>query len=155
MFRTPEPYAIDPLAPADPLVIMTARARVATPAADPAPPADPATPATPALLGITWKAAAIAGDPVLVNAVPTLQIGSDRRAGGESGSTSWFAEAQLNAATIRFGNVVSTLRGCTQSVTLQERAYYDALAGAATWAIDGDTLSLYSPGGTVLATFTR
>lgn len=156
MFRTPQPYALDPLAPSEPIVIVTSPARLASAEATPTPvPVEPTEPTALALLDITWKAATIGEDPILPRTKPTLQVGSDMRAGGESGCNSWFAEVQVDSSAIRFGNVTSTERGCGQSVSLQEKAYYDVLAAAASWTVYEDTLTLYGPSGKPVATFTR
>jgi putative lipoprotein len=152
LFRNLEPYTIDPLALAAPIVIvadLVASTDAASSSEEPA----PAPP--PAILDVTWSAVEIAGDPVIPRAAPTLAIGNDRRAGGLGGCNSWFAEAQLDDKALRFGSVTSTMKGCTQSINLQEQAFHAALAATVSWAISGDQLTLFGIDGKPLLEFRR
>jgi putative lipoprotein len=156
MFRNYAPYAVNPLAPIAPVLIVanlvgqptedTVSSSSSTP---------PAAPATPALLDTTWTATTLGGKPLLPRTAPSLLIGDDLRAGGNGGCNSWFAQAEIDGDSLRFGGVTATLKGCTQSINLQERAYFDALAATATWRVAGDTLSLFDAGGTELLSFSR
>lgn len=148
LFRNFEPYAVNPLAPAEPILIITSLVAETAPSTDPS--SESAPPAAPAILDSTWVVTAIGDTPVLDRAVPTLSIGPDKRAGGSGGCNSWFAQAQLEGDTLRLGSITSTLKGCTQSVNLQEQAFKDALTATARWQIDGDTLTLFGTSGVAL-----
>ncbi len=153
MFRNFEPYPVTPLAPAEPIIIVTnlvAQNDTTTDAST-----EPTTPAAPAILDSTWVVTSIGDTAVLEGSVPTLLIGADMRAGGTGGCNSWFAQVQLEGATLRLGSIISTLKACTQSVNLQERAFNDALAATLTWQVSGDELTLFGAGGKPLLKLRR
>jgi putative lipoprotein len=152
LFRNFEPYALDPLSPAEPVMIVTnlvgeARTAVSSSSAE-APAAPP-----PAILDVTWLPASIDGKPIAPRSNPSLAIGSDMRAGGSAGCNSWFAEAKLDGDSVKFGTITSTLKGCTQSINLQEEAFKAALKAAAMWRVENDELTLYDATGKTLIVF--
>jgi putative lipoprotein len=153
LFRNFEPYPVNPLAPAEPVVIVTNL--VAQTEASSSMSSEQQDPAPPAILDQTWTAATISGAPVLPRTTLTLAIGSDMRAGGSGGCNSWFAQAKLDGDMLRLGSITSTLKGCSQSINLQEQAFKDALADTATWRIEGDDLTLYGADGKSLIVFHR
>ena len=154
MFRNFEPYGVTPLAPpAAPILIVTnlvAQADATTSSS-----AEPEAPAKPAILETIWTATSINGTPPLPRSNATLSISSDLRAGGSGSCNSWFAQAQLDGDKLSFATIGATQKGCTQSVNLQEQAYFAALAATATWQVSGDTLTLYGVDGKPLMVFTR
>jgi len=91
LFRNFEPYAVDPLAPAQPVLIVTNLVGQLNPAT--ASSAEPANPAPPAILDSVWTLTSLGGTPVLPRTKPSLTIGADMRAGGSGGCNSWFAQA--------------------------------------------------------------
>lgn len=153
LFRNFEPYAVNPLAPAQPIVIVTNLVGQVNHAA--ASSEEPATPAAPAILDSVWTLTSLSGTPVLPRTKPSLTIGADMRAGGSGGCNSWFAQAEMSGETLRLGSITSTLKGCTQSVNLQESAFKDALAAVATWSVAGNELSLFGADGKALLVFQR
>jgi putative lipoprotein len=154
LFRNVEPYPVDLLAPAQPVLIVTSFVGRMAEAA----PADaPEATAQAAILGPTWTATTIAGEAVVARSTTSLQIGAVLRAGGLGGCNSWFAQAELDGAAIRFGGITSTMRLCfgEDARNKQERTFYDALAATATWQVIGDQLTLYAADGRPLVVFTR
>jgi putative lipoprotein len=149
-FRNAEPYAVDPLAPAGPiLIVVNFQAATGTPNAAGAP-AEP--PAPPPILDITWKAASIAGHPVARGSLSSLSIGSDMRAGGRGGCNSWFAQAAVSGASLAFSAVAATRMACTDdTLTAQETAFFDALAQTRFYRLDQDRLALLDAAGAELA----
>ena len=153
LFRNFEPYAVDPLAPAQPVLIVTNLVgRIETGASSSA---EPATADTPAILDVTWTATSIGGAAILPRTKPSLSIGSDMRAGGSGGCNSWFAQAEIDGDTLRLGSITSTLKACTQAINQQEQAFHDALTAAMTWQVDGDQLTLFGADGKPVLVFTR
>jgi len=154
MFRNADPYVLNPLAPAQPVLIVTNRfvtqADQASASSEPASPAAP-----PAILDVTWSATSIRGAPVLARSHPTLAIGRDMRAGGSTGCNSWFAQVELNGDAVHFGQIGATLIACPEPVTQQEKAFTEALSLSGRWQLSGDTLTLFGADGTVLLVFTR
>jgi putative lipoprotein len=145
LFRNFEPYVVNPLAPAEPVLIVTSFVGQQI---DPtASSEEPVVPPPPAILGSTWMADEIGGVPVVTRSTTSLAIGDDMRAGGLGGCNSWFAQVRLDGDAIRFGAVTSTMKACGQSINLQEKAFYTALAAAVTWRVAGDELTLYGADG--------
>lgn len=149
-FRNAEPYALDPLAPAEPILIIVSIVpkdeAVVTPEPEVAPPAPPP------ILDITWQAETIAGAPVARGVVSSLSIASDMRAGGRGGCNSWFAQAEVNAERLIFSAVAATRMACvSDDATKQEDSFFAALAATRFWRLDGDHLILLDAGGVQLA----
>jgi len=154
MFRNAEPYVLNPLAPAQPVLVVTDRFVTNTDQATAS--SEPESAATaPAILDATWSATSIAGAPTLPRNHPTLSIGSDMRAGGSTGCNSWFAQAELHGDAFHLGQIGATLIGCAEPVTKQETAFTQALAQSARWQVSGDTLTLFGLDGAALLVFTR
>jgi putative lipoprotein len=155
MFRNAEPYALNPLAPAQPLLITVNRFATdhdqAAASSEPA----PTDTAAPAILDATWTAVSIKGAAVLPRNHPTLSIGADLRAGGSTGCNSWFAQAELHGDALHLGQIGATLIACPEPVTQQEKAFTEALSQSARWQIVGDSLTLFGVDGMALLTFTR
>jgi putative lipoprotein len=154
MFRNFEPYAVNPLAPTAPILIMTNMVGQQPASASSSMPPPDAGP--PAILDVTWQATSIGDKPILPRSTPTLLISSGEfRAGGSGGCNSWFAQASLDGEQLRLGSVTTTLKACTQSINLQEQAFKDALAATTSWRIDADILTLYGADGKAVMVFKR
>lgn len=145
-FRNAEPYAVDPLAPAAPILIILNM----VPAGEAV--AKPEVVAPPPILGITWQAETIAGAPVARSVVSSLSIASDMRAGGRGGCNSWFAQAEVTGERLIFSAVAATRMACvSEDVTKQEDSFFAALAATRFWRVDDDHLVLLDAGGGQLA----
>lgn len=154
LFRNFEPYPVNPLAPEQPVLIVTNLVGQTTASsASSVEPVDPS--ASPAILDSVWTLTTLNNAPVLPRTKPSLTIGPDMRAGGSGGCNSWFAQAEINGETLRLGSITSTLKGCTQSVNLQETAFKEALGSVASWSVEGDQLTLFGADGKSLLVFTR
>jgi len=153
LFRNFEPYAVNPLAPVEPVLIVTnlvgqvqeqsAMSSAAT------------TDAPPALLDSIWMAVSIGDKPILPGTRPSITIGADMRAGGNGSCNSWFAPAQIDGDRLTLGSITATQKGCTQSVNLQEAAFKAALAATMRWQVSGDELTLFGSDGKALLLFRR
>jgi putative lipoprotein len=155
LFRNAEPYPVNPLAQAEPILIVTNLVAATSTEEPSAMSSEPASPQTPAIIDATWNATEINGAAPLPRSTTSLTIGSDMRAGGKGGCNSYFAQAQLDGESLHFGSVTSTMKGCTQGVNLQEKAYFDALAATAAWQVSGDELTLFGVDGKALLKFRR
>jgi putative lipoprotein len=149
-FRNDEPYAVDPKAPAAPIVIIVNfQGGSDTPVAADLP-AEPAAP--PPILNVTWNASSIAGMPVARGSVSSLSIGSDLRAGGRGGCNSWFAQAQVGEQTLVLSAVAATRMACIdETLSAQETAFFNALAQTRFWRMDQNKLTLLDTAGAELA----
>ena len=154
-FRNAEPYAVNPLAPEAPVsIVANFVGRLLQPAPEPDEPDEIV--ATPSILEQTWRAETIAGDPVLRNSDSTLSIASDMRAGGRGGCNSYFAQAELDAESLRFSAIAATKMACLdEATTAQETAFFAALEGARFWRLDADRLVLVDARGEELVRFAR
>jgi putative lipoprotein len=153
-FRNGEPYAVDPLSPATPIVIVTNFTGTLT--ERPATPVEPEAPATPEILDITWQAESIGGKPVVENARTTLSIASDMRAGGRGGCNSYFTQAELAGESLRFSAVAATRMACAAAeVTAQEESFFAALASTRFWRLRDGKLVLLDAAGRDIAILTE
>lgn len=149
-FKNAEPYLVDPLAPAEPIVIIVNfTGSLGTPDVTDMP-LEPAAP--PAILNVTWNAQTIAGNPVARGSVSSLSIAPDMRAGGRGGCNSWFAQAQVGEQSLVLSAVAATRMACTDdALTAQETAFFNVLAETRFWRLDQDRLTLLDTAGTELA----
>lgn len=153
MFRNFQPYAVNPLAPAAPIAIVTSL--VSGPAPDASSSAEPATAIPPAILDATWTATRIGDAGVTGVDGPTLALVGNQRAGGSGGCNSWFAVVELSQEAIRFGDIAATKKSCGASKDAREQSYFAALSKAATWSVEGTVLTLYDAEAKPLAMFAR
>ncbi|MDB5542157.1 MAG: hypothetical protein JWQ89_3884 [Devosia sp.] len=154
-FRSTEPFAIDPLAPAAPILIVVSLAphEEAEPAAVQP---EPQPVAPPPILDITWQADSIGGVPVARGIVSSLSIAPDMRAGGRGGCNSWFAQAQLGSERLVFSAVAATRMAClSEDATRQEDSFFSALADTRFWRMSGEHLVLVDGSGVELARLSR
>jgi putative lipoprotein len=154
-FRNTEPFRLAPLAPATrPTIITSFVGRIAQSSGPSVTPAAPEGDSS--LVNVTWRAMTIRGTAAIAGSEPTLLIAEDFRAGGRGGCNSYFAQAAIGEASIRFSAVGATLMACpVAAVSTQETAFFDALAAARFWRIAGDELVLSGSGGTELVRFRR
>lgn len=149
-FRNTEPYPVDPLAPAEPIVIIVNfTGSFGMPGATDVP---VEVVAPPAILNVTWNAQTIAGNPIARGSVSSLSIGPDMRAGGRGGCNSWFAQAQVGEQSLVLSAVAATRMACADAaLTAQETAFFNVLAETRFWRLDQDQLTLLDSGGAELA----
>lgn len=146
-FRNTEPYAIDPLAPVGPILIIVNIVPAEEAVVEPEPAA-----VLPPILNVTWQAETIGGAPVARGVTSSLSIASDMRAGGRGGCNSWFAQAELTAERLVFSAVAATRMAClSEDATKQEDSFFAALAATRFWRLDNDHLVLLDAGGVQLA----
>ena len=106
-----------------------------------------------ALSSTTWVLNSINGKPILPETTITAEFSGDGRVAGTSGCNSYSATFETEANTISIGLGITTLQACPESIMQQETAYLAALDSAATFEIEGDTLTLLNVDGTAVATF--
>lgn len=149
-FRNLEPYAVDPLLPADPIIIVTSFSGSVT--QQPQAPTRQAEVDPTPILDVTWQARSIGNMPAVANSEPTLSIAGDMRAGGRGGCNSYFAQAEIAGEALRFSAVAATQMACVAAdVTAQEQSFFAALAATRFWRLrDGQLLLLDSAGREIL-----
>jgi heat shock protein HslJ len=86
--------------------------------------------------------------PVLGETPLTLNFEEEGQAGGDGGCNSFSAGYQLEAETIMFSEIVSTLRACADDdLTQQEAQYLAALETAESFTLAADTLTIFYDNG--------
>lgn len=149
-FRNSAPYALNPVAPAAPIVIVADFVGRVLPrdAAE----TRPAAAAPAPLLDTRWQAETIGGQPVRPDIESTLTISRDLRAGGHGGCNSYFTQAVVDGDRIVFSAVAATRMVCfSEQAADQEARFFAALAAARFWRLDADGLVLLDEGGGELA----
>jgi putative lipoprotein len=156
IFRNFQPYVVDPLAPAEPVVVVANLvAATQSPDASAASSAEATAAAPPEILGSLWTATRIGDVAVTPRYAPTMTLDANSRAGGTGGCNSWFAVAELDKDAIRLGDIAATKKSCGADRDAAEQAYFAALARAATWGVSGDTLTLFAANGSTALTYKR
>lgn len=126
--------------------------------ATPVPPTATPLPVPPmALDGTNWIALTYVdanGDPVDVLPEALVDITfADGKVNGTAGCNRYFADAQIDGATIVLGPAGATRMACGEALDGQETAYLAALDRVAAFTVDDGLLALLDADGAVLATF--
>ncbi|MDX1382101.1 MAG: META domain-containing protein [Thermoanaerobaculia bacterium] len=122
------------------------------PVASEAEPAQAAAPSTEALLDAEWRLVSMGEggetSPVLEEAEVTLAFGDDGRASGSGGCNRYTAGYEADGGgSLSFSPAAATMMACpVAAVADQEAAFFAALDGVETWAVDGDELRLGGAG---------
>lgn len=99
--------------------------------------------------GTKWNLTTIGGTAIEASATPTLEFGTGGMVSGLAGCNRFTGSATIGEGTIEFGPLASTRMACPDEATTQlETEYLAALDQAATWTMEGDSLTL--GGGTEL-----
>jgi heat shock protein HslJ len=87
----------------------------------------------------------------------TAVFGEDGTLAGTAGCNTYRATYEIDGAAITIGEPVATEKACTtpEGVMEQEQAYLSALTLAASYAVEGDRLSLLTAEGTYVAIYER
>ena len=116
-------------------------------AAAPAPAGDP-------LAGSAWVLSELNGQPLVADTTVTLQFGTDGRASGTDGCNRYSGGYSVDGDTIQFSpNAAMTMMACPAPIMDQATAYMAALTGAATYVVDGASLTLVDAAGVTTAVF--
>jgi heat shock protein HslJ len=101
-----------------------------------------------------WKLTALAGKPArLADNIEEPHFvlhPADTQVGGSTGCNQFSGSYQLSGDSLRFGQLISTLRACVDpELNRQERAFLDALGATRNWRVIGDSLELSGEAGPV------
>jgi len=107
------------------------------------------------LFDTVWQARSIAGTEVSGTAVPSLTIGSDHRATGNSGCNRFSGEARIDGAGLSFGMLIGTQMACLPGVMELETAFLGALETTASYTIADGMLHLLDSAGEEVAVLVR
>ena len=101
------------------------------------------------LPGTSWTLTSLDGnDPVAGTAI-TAEFGEDGAVFGSGGCNTYNGGYTVDGDSIQMGPFASTKMACEEPVSAQEFAFFAAMEGATGYTIDGDTLEIVSPEGTL------
>jgi len=160
VFLNTTQYQVNPLAPERPVMIVMDL--VGHPEAAPPPPpaqkeaAVPPVATTPTpLIGVTWRAVDLKGQPTSDKVRTTLSIAEDGRTGGKGGCNNYFTQATVDGLKLSFGSPASTRMACPEPAMSQEASFFSALGAVAAYTLDGDTLKLSDSNGNAVMTLVK
>jgi heat shock protein HslJ len=104
------------------------------------------------LAGTSWLLTTLNGQPALKDTIVTLNF-MDGKAAGSDGCNSYTGSYTADGASIKFGQMASTMMACPDPIMKQAAAYQQALGQAATYKADAAQLTLYDANGKELAAF--
>ena len=106
-----------------------------------------------------WKATMVRQRDAVASPLPeteiTAEFGDDGTLTGSSGCNTYRATYSTDGARITIGEPVATDMACAAPILEQEQAYLSALPLAASWSVEGPTLSLLTAEDTFVATYER
>ena len=83
---------------------------------------------------------------MLDRALATLEFPETGKVAGNASCNQFFGSATIAGASLGFGALGATRRACAEAVGTQEANYLRALQDAECFALQGDTLLVYSKG---------
>ncbi len=106
------------------------------------------------LAGTGWTLTTLGGAAPLADTEVTANFGEDGRLSGSDGCNRFSTSYTVDGDSITIApNGASTMMACPEPVMKQAQAFMTALNSAATYAVDGTTLTLKDSSGTAVATF--
>jgi heat shock protein HslJ len=116
-------------------------------------PTSPSAPGRPPLVGTTWTATEIDGQPVDASEPqrrPSILLTAEGdRVSGSTGCNRISGTFTQQGSTLRFGALAMTRVACVPDRGAAENAFLAAIEGTASHTIDNQTLELRDTGGTV------
>lgn len=94
------------------------------------------------LAGTSWVLREIAGRGVLPEPRATLTFESVKKVAGDGGCNRFFGSVEIAGGTIAFGPLGATRRACGEAIDSQEIRYLGALAEAAAFYLEADSLTI-------------
>ncbi|MEP7135901.1 MAG: META domain-containing protein [Chloroflexota bacterium] len=117
------------------------------------------TSGTPASLSGKWKLVSYGPASSQTSAVAdvdaSIEFGSDGKMNGNVGCNGFGGDYKVKGDEITFGPVMSTLMACADPIGMQEASVLAALNQTATFALDGNTLTITSADGTSIIVLAR
>ena len=93
--------------------------------------------------------------PAAPGVATSIKFGADGQLAGNVGCNSFGGEYKVSGMKIEFGSLMSTLMACNNPVGEQESAVFAVFANAAPFALTGDTLTITSTDGSMVAVLAR
>ena len=106
------------------------------------------------LTGKVWALDSLNGAAPVPGSTVTAEFTEDGKVGGSAGCNSYSGSYTVSGNSIEFTqSMASTMMACEELIMAQETAYFQALAAAKSFVIEGDQLTLNDGGGKALATY--
>jgi heat shock protein HslJ len=107
------------------------------------------------LTGVVWMLDNLNGKPPVTGTMISAEFTTDGKVSGTAGCNTYAGQYTASGSSIQFtAPMASTMMACDQPVMDQETAYFQALAAAKSFAVNGDKLTLKDSSGTVVASYT-
>jgi len=107
-----------------------------------------------ALADTGWTLTTLNGETVPAEPVVALNLSGLGQATGTDGCNRYSTSYTVDGENITFApNGISTMMACPEPIMTQAQAYMTALTSAATFTLEGDTLTLLDASGAAVATF--
>ena len=100
------------------------------------------------LVGTSWRAVTIAGQPVDGGIESTLSFLPDGQVAGSGGCNRFAGAVDASAGRLRLGQLASTMMACPAAQMEQEQRFLAMLTGTERLTRDGEFLVLEGPAGT-------
>ena len=106
------------------------------------------------LAGTGWTLATLNGEASLADTEITVNFGEDGRLSGSDGCNRFSTSYTVDGDSITIApSGASTMMACPEPIMKQAQAFVTALGSAATYALEGASLTLNDSAGTAVATF--
>jgi heat shock protein HslJ len=105
--------------------------------------------------GSTWSLRSLNGQPALEGITAGMIFGEDGSLTGKTGCNSFSTTYKTSGNQITISPAASTQMACPQPQMDQETAFYNALANAKTYNVQGTILNLIDASGTTVAAFDK
>jgi len=115
--------------------------------------------AAPASISGQWKlvsyGSASSQTPAVADVDAAIEFGSDGKMNGNVGCNGFGGDYKVKGDAITFGPVMSTMMACADPIGMQEASVLAALSQTASFALDGNTLTVTSADGASVIVLAR
>lgn len=98
------------------------------------------------LAGTAWTLSSYNQQPILIDTEITAEFSADQ-VNGSGGCNGYFASYTLTGEQLNVGDIGATKIACPGGILAQENDYFEVLAQAEGFEIDGDVLTITTPAG--------
>ncbi|MGH6763897.1 MAG: META domain-containing protein [Phyllobacterium sp.] len=145
-FSSKTPHIVDLAETVSPLTLMLVRGDHMAQSGT-----EQAKPAEAGLLGVTWRLSSLQGKELQGSVKSTLTLAEDGKVNGHGGCNNFGGSAKIDGASIKFGNLFSTMMACEENKMEQERAFHEVLGNAASYELSEGNLVLKDDAGKEIA----
>lgn len=103
------------------------------------------------LAGTEWRVLELAGKSADKNVTSTLIFGADGAVSGNGGCNSFRGDVDIEGATMKFGQLASTMMACEGAKSAQEALFHAALSQTVSYSVQDGELMLADAAGKIVA----